>query len=202
MKKILVISLAVIMLMSQAIGVAATDFRLGGDGYVTINDVTIDGASQNGEFGLVIIEGLNKEVLDLSDENLEEKILYIDQATAVGNVISFGKFGLRDTGDEFAGATAFVGGFGLQSATAIGNIVVGGASSDAVPGDMDGSGEFDEDDAIHLLFNCLFGAEDYPITLDPDVDGSGEFDEDDAIHLLFNCLFGEEDYPLYPTLGN
>ncbi|MBQ3074927.1 MAG: hypothetical protein IJC26_02575, partial [Clostridia bacterium] len=70
-----------------------------------------------------------------------------------------------------------------------------GESQDLLPGDVDGSGEVDMDDAIYLLFHCSF-AEEYPIEGDADFDNSGEVDMDDAIYLLFYCSFPDE-YPLF-----
>ncbi len=63
-----------------------------------------------------------------------------------------------------------------------------------VPGDMDGDGAVDEDDAIYLLRHVFF-PENYPVSIPADFDGSGTVDEDDAIYLL-RYVFFPENYPL------
>ena len=68
-----------------------------------------------------------------------------------------------------------------------------------IPGDMDGSGTVNEDDAIYLLRHVLF-PDMYVIDLDADVNADGNVNEDDAIYLLRHVLFPDM-YPLYPT-GN
>ena len=65
-----------------------------------------------------------------------------------------------------------------------------------IEGDVDGSEEVDSDDAIHLLYNVLFGEEGYPLNQPADFDGNGITDSDDAIYLLYHVLFGAENYPL------
>lgn len=66
-----------------------------------------------------------------------------------------------------------------------------------LPGDVDGSGEVDIDDAIYVLFHVLVGADMYPISGSCDFDGSGSLDVEDAIYLLFYILVGADFYPLY-----
>ena len=66
----------------------------------------------------------------------------------------------------------------------------------ATRGDLDGDGERNTDDAIYLLYNVMFGDEDYPISQPGDLNGDGETNTDDAIYLLYCVMFGEEDYPL------
>ena len=68
-----------------------------------------------------------------------------------------------------------------------------------VPGDMDGSGSTDTDDAVYLLLHTMFGAGDYPVYGDAptDLDGSGATDTDDAVYLLLHVMFGDTDYPIY-----
>ena len=65
------------------------------------------------------------------------------------------------------------------------------------PGDVDGNGEVETDDAIYLLYYVMFGEEDYPVNQDCDFDGNGELNTDDAIYLLYRVMFGEEKYPLH-----
>ena len=64
------------------------------------------------------------------------------------------------------------------------------------PGDSDGDGKVNTDDAIYLLYNVMFGDEDYPVNQNCDFDGNGTVNTDDAIYLLYHVMFGEEDYPL------
>ena len=67
-----------------------------------------------------------------------------------------------------------------------------------VPGDMDGDGDKDTDDAVYLLLNVMFGDGDYPVPAgaNKDVDGNGKVDTDDAVYLLLHVMFGAEDYPI------
>ena len=65
-----------------------------------------------------------------------------------------------------------------------------------VPGDADGDGTVNTDDAIYLLYNVMFGDEDYPVNQKCDFDGNGTVNTDDAIYLLYHVMFGGEDYPL------
>jgi hypothetical protein len=60
----------------------------------------------------------------------------------------------------------------------------------------DGDGKVNTDDAIYLLYNVMFGDEDYPVNQNCDFDGNGTVNTDDAIYLLYHVMFGEEDYPL------
>ena len=62
------------------------------------------------------------------------------------------------------------------------------------PGDVNGDGELDKDDAIYLLRYVVF-PEKYPIVINGDVNGDGEVDKDDAIYLLRHVVFPEK-YPL------
>lgn len=67
-----------------------------------------------------------------------------------------------------------------------------------LPGDTDGDGDVDLDDAIYLLFHVNFQAS-YPVNQPVDFDNSGEVDLDDAIYLLFHVNF-KESYPLFPQV--
>ena len=77
--------------------------------------------------------------------------------------------------------------------------------TDGIPGDMDGSGVLNTDDAIHLGFHVAFKNIDatlYPISLDGDVNSDGVLNTDDAIYLGFHIAFKNIDptlYPLYPS---
>ncbi len=119
MKKFLSITLTVAMLLASAIGVSA--YEANANGFVTIE---VDGATLDktldGEYSLVVVKGLNTQVIDFSDAN---SILYIDQATADEGVVSFGEIGLTEATE----ATAFIGGRNLDGATSIGNITISSA---------------------------------------------------------------------------
>lgn len=67
----------------------------------------------------------------------------------------------------------------------------------AMRGDVDGNGKKNSNDCVYLLYNVLFGNEDYPINQNGDMDGNGKVNSNDAVYLLYHVLFGEEDYPLY-----
>ena len=68
--------------------------------------------------------------------------------------------------------------------------------STGVPGDVNGDGEINDDDALYLLRHTLF-AKDYPLASDGDVNNDGKVNDRDVIYLLRHTLF-EEKYPLYP----
>ena len=65
------------------------------------------------------------------------------------------------------------------------------AAKDAV-GDLNRDGVKDENDAIYLLNNVIFGEFiDFDIDQPSDYDGNGVIDENDAVYLLNNVIFGE-----------
>ena len=66
-----------------------------------------------------------------------------------------------------------------------------------VPGDMDGNMVVDDEDAIYLLLNTMFGNAYYPLSYAPsDIDCNGIVNSEDAVYLLLHTLFGEALYPL------
>ena len=71
------------------------------------------------------------------------------------------------------------------------------AEPDVLPGDMDGDGNKDTDDAVYLLLHTMFGETDYPVANpDKDMNNDGKVDTDDAVYLLLHVMFGAEDYPI------
>ncbi len=62
-------------------------------------------------------------------------------------------------------------------------------------GDVDGSLAVDNNDAIHLLYNTIFGDEDYPLNQPCDFTCDGKVDNEDAIYLLYHTIFPSS-YPL------
>ena len=89
-------------------------------------------------------------------------------------------------------ASAKCGGTTVNLQFVNGTVIV----NNVLKGDVDGNNMVDSDDAIHLLYNVLFGEESYPLNQNSDFDGNGIVDSDDAIHLLYNVLFGSDSYPL------
>lgn len=66
-----------------------------------------------------------------------------------------------------------------------------------IPGDVDGSGKVDQEDAVYLLLYTMFGENFYPLDKTvADADGSGKVDQEDAVYLLLHTMFGEAFYPL------
>ncbi|MBQ3550940.1 MAG: leucine-rich repeat protein [Clostridia bacterium] len=63
--------------------------------------------------------------------------------------------------------------------------------------DFDSSGNLNGSDAVHLLYNSLYGDSEYPVEQPSDFNSDGAVTEDDAIYLLYHVLFGEM-YPLFP----
>ena len=70
-----------------------------------------------------------------------------------------------------------------------------------VAGDFDGNSALSASDAIYLLYNILYGDEEYPVGQNCDIDNDGEVTSDDATYLLYHILFGDE-YPLFPERIN
>lgn len=64
-----------------------------------------------------------------------------------------------------------------------------------LPGDVDGSGEVTDRDAVYLLYHT-FLADRYPVNQDCDFNGDGEVTDKDAIYLLYHT-FLPESYPLH-----
>ena len=62
-----------------------------------------------------------------------------------------------------------------------------------LPGDMDGSGAVDSDDALQLLYSLFYG--DATLNQPADVNGDGTVDTRDAVYLLYHYYFGEA-YPI------
>ena len=65
-----------------------------------------------------------------------------------------------------------------------------------IAGDMDGSGRANADDAIYLLYNTIYGDDEYPLKRNGDINEDGSVNSDDAVYLLYNSIFGEEDFPI------
>ncbi len=59
------------------------------------------------------------------------------------------------------------------------------------PGDLDGDGFIDRNDALYLLYHAIFGDEVYPVNQEVDFNGDGEVNSFDAIHLLYHSVFAE-----------
>ncbi len=70
------------------------------------------------------------------------------------------------------------------------------AEGEVIIGDVEGDGVVDNNDAIYLLYNTIFGDEDYPVNQPCDFTGDGLLDNEDAIYLLYHTIFGEDEYPL------
>ena len=64
----------------------------------------------------------------------------------------------------------------------------------ADPGDVNGDGYVDSDDAVYLL-RYTFNPESYPLASNGDVNGDGYVDSDDAIYLL-RYTFDPELFPI------
>ena len=67
-----------------------------------------------------------------------------------------------------------------------------------IAGDVNRDEILNANDAIYLLYNDLYGGEEYPLSGNCDFNSSGAVDSNDAVYLLYHVVFGEELYPLYP----
>ncbi len=67
--------------------------------------------------------------------------------------------------------------------------------SAAASGDIDGDGTITRSDAIHVLYNRIFGNDLYTVDQNLDFNGDGSEDPQDAIYLLYHSLY-PQDYPL------
>lgn len=63
-----------------------------------------------------------------------------------------------------------------------------------LPGDMNGDGVINKDDAIYLLRHVVF-PDKYPVTIEADVNADNAVNKDDAIYLLRHVVFPDK-YPL------
>lgn len=123
-KTISMFVLASVMLVS-ALQCAAADtvYRPDANGNYSFryeDEKIVDGEA----YAFIVVEGLDNEVLDLSDDNLE-KILYIDETEALDGSVSFNNFTLKGrlpSEEGFTGGTAFIGGEGFNSATTVGTL--------------------------------------------------------------------------------
>ncbi len=123
-KNVIMLALAAFMVFSTVECMAADAvYRPDANGSYTLSyedEKIVDGES----YGFVVVEGLDNEILDLSDDNFDS-ILYIDEAVAADGSVSFSSFGLRGTQpteEGFVGGTAFIGGEGFDSATTVGTL--------------------------------------------------------------------------------
>ena len=67
----------------------------------------------------------------------------------------------------------------------------------SLPGDMDGDGDKDTDDAVYLLLNVMFDDINYPIANpDKDMNNDNKINTDDAVYLLLHVMFGAINYPI------
>lgn len=67
---------------------------------------------------------------------------------------------------------------------------------DVILGDVNDDGVVNDQDAIYLLFNTIFGDLVYPLNQSGDFNKDGVVNDQDAIYLLFHTLFGNDFYPL------
>ncbi len=63
-----------------------------------------------------------------------------------------------------------------------------------IPGDLNGDGEVNDQDAVYLLFHTFF-PENYPVDQPVDYDIDNEVTDQDAVYLLFHTFF-PGDYPI------
>lgn len=64
-----------------------------------------------------------------------------------------------------------------------------------VKGDFDGDSKLSKSDAVFLLYNSLYGDEEFPVGQSKDLNGDNNVTVSDAIYLLYHVLYGSE-YPL------
>ena len=82
-----------------------------------------------------------------------------------------------------------------QTEVNIGLMPIGGAPYAA--GDIDANRTVDQEDAVYLLLNTMYGAEFYPLSgASGDVDRNQTVNQEDVVYLLLYTMFGERFYPL------
>lgn len=160
-----------------------------------------EGLSTATKIGLLAVEGGTTpdpvetfDVLFLADGVQVAKI-----TKNVGETLAFADFPAVPAKSGYTGVWNVT--TDITSATTVTAVytAVSTPDPDAVIGDMNGDGEYNDDDAIHLLFYYLIDETKYALSADGDVDSSGSIDDDDAIYLLFNYLIDDTRYPLYPN---
>ena len=125
MKKVLSMFVLVAVMSASVFQCFAADtvYRPDADGNYSVS--VSDEKIVDGEvYGFIVFEGLDNEVLNLSDDNLD-KILYIEDAKASDGSVSFSNFNLKGrlpSEEGFTGGTAFIGGEGFNSATTVGTL--------------------------------------------------------------------------------
>lgn len=123
MKKLILMALVVVMVMSMAVFASAetTAYQPDNNGKYTVT-YNVGEANKNEMYGFVVIKGT--DVIDL--DNIDDYV-YIDQATADENGnITFANFGLKGalpSDDAFVESTAYIGGKGFDGAENIGVLV-------------------------------------------------------------------------------
>ena len=125
MKRIISVFVFTAVILGSVFQCAAADivYRPDVDGNYSLtyeDERIVDGE----DYGFIVMEGLDNQVLNLSDSSLD-KILYIDDAKASDGSVTFSNFNLKGrlpSEEGFTGGTAFIGGEGFNSATTVGTL--------------------------------------------------------------------------------
>ena len=68
--------------------------------------------------------------------------------------------------------------------------------TNVIRGDFTADDNVNDEDVFYLLFNTMYGDEEYPLNQDGDFTKDGIVNDEDVFYLLFNTMYGDEEYPL------
>lgn len=191
MKRVLSLTMAMMMLFSTTVFAATIsdvqDQVVEKDAVTEKYSVTYsDGVTDGNEYLLWAIDGVYTDVEDVSFT--QEKVMYINQATAVSNQVSFTNFLPKEEVD----ATLLITGQGMDAPEIIGYIA--GKSVVMVKGDVTQDTVVNMDDVVKLLRHVLKAENitDEAALQAAEVTGNDELNMDDVVKLLRYVLHADD----------
>ena len=185
MKKLLSLTMAMMMLFSTTAFAATIDGVNIGDKTIYKQDetdqkydVTFTGAVNGKEYMLWVVKNIHATASQASFAQAD--VLYINQATAANNQVTFNDF----LPMNIENSTLLISGQGMATSEVVGYIA---ANSEVVlKGDVDNDGDVDNVDAARLLRYVLNAMKDGE-TIDMEeakvTDGDADIDMDDVVAL-------------------
>ena len=183
MKRILAMAMAMMMLFSTTAFAKTIDGVDVGDSTIfeqnenSKYDVTFEDITNGKEYMLWVVEDIYAKAEDVSFA--QEKVLYINQATAANDQVSFENF----LPMNIVNSTLVVSGQGMDTPEIVGYIVEGAT---ILLGDVDKNSTVDMDDVVKLLRHVVRAEviEDTVSLEAGEVVGDAELDMDDVVKLL------------------